>query len=68
MWLINYAWINRPQYCEKFVLINRNSQWPKFFFRCDKLVNLVALVEGNQKVLFSIATTPRCRGGCYSFP
>ena len=26
------------------------------------------LVEGDQKALFSIATTPRCRGGSYSFP
>ena len=31
-------------------------------------VKLVTLVEGNQKVPFSIATTSRCRGGCYSFP
>ena len=26
------------------------------------------LVEGDQKVPFSIATTPRCREGGYSFP
>ena len=25
-------------------------------------------VEGNQKASFSIATTPRCTGRCYSFP
>ena len=25
-------------------------------------------VEGEQKALFSIATTPRCRGERYSFP
>ena len=26
------------------------------------------LVEGDLKVPFSIATTPRCGEGCYSFP
>ena len=29
---------------------------------------LATLDEGDQKALFSIATTPRCRGGLYSFP
>ena len=27
---------------------------------------LVAVVKGDEKALFSIAITPRCRGGCYS--
>ena len=31
-------------------------------------VKLATVVEGDQKAPFSIATTPRCRGGCYSFP
>ena len=31
-------------------------------------VKLATIVEGDQKALFSIATTLRCRGGCYSFP
>ena len=31
-------------------------------------VKLATVVEGDPKALFSIATTPRCRGGCYSFP
>ena len=31
-------------------------------------VKLATVVEGDQKALFSIATTPRCRGGRYSFP
>ena len=30
--------------------------------------NLVIVIEGDQKASFSIVTTPRCRGGCYSFP
>ena len=31
-------------------------------------VKLATIVEGNPKAPFSIATTPRCRGGRYSFP
>ena len=31
-------------------------------------VNLVTLVEGDQKAPFSVATTPRCRGGRSFFP
>ena len=31
-------------------------------------VKLATIVEGVPKAPFSIATTSRCRGGCYSFP
>ena len=31
-------------------------------------VKLATIVEANPKAPFSIATTPRCRGGRYSFP
>ena len=31
-------------------------------------VKLATVVDGDQKALFSIATTPRCTRGCYSFP
>ena len=31
-------------------------------------VKLATVVEGDPKAPFSIATTPWCRGGCYSFP
>ena len=31
-------------------------------------IKLVTLVEGEPKAPFSIATTPRCREGRYSFP
>ena len=31
-------------------------------------VKLATVVEDDQKAPFSIATTPRCRGGFYSFP
>ena len=30
-------------------------------------LNLATFVEGDQKAPFSIATTPRCRGGHYSY-
>ena len=32
------------------------------------VVRLATIVKGDQKGSFSIATTLRCRGGCYSFP
>ena len=31
-------------------------------------VRLATVVEGDSKSPFSIATTPRCKGGRYSFP
>ena len=42
----------------------------KLIFSIFKYImsKLATIVEGNQKAPFSIATTPRCRGGCYSFP
>ncbi len=33
----------------------------------NKSVKVAIIVEGNQKAPFSIATTPRCRGGRYFF-
>ena len=33
-----------------------------------KKLKLTTLVEGDPKAPFSIATTPRCRGGRYSIP
>ena len=32
------------------------------------LVRLATIVEGDPKAPFSLATTPRCRGGRKSFP
>ena len=32
------------------------------------IYKLATIVEGDPKAPFSIATTPRCRGGRYSFP
>ena len=36
--------------------------------KINKSKKLVAVVEGDQKAPFSIATIPRCRGEHYSFP
>ena len=33
-----------------------------------KFVKLAIVVDGDPKDFFSIANTPRCRGGRYSFP
>ena len=43
-------------------LTAEEKNWHIIFFK------LATVVEGDQKVPFSIATTPRCRGGHYSFP
>ena len=37
-------------------------------YQYNSKVKLATIVEGNPKAPFSIATTPRCRGGRYSFP
>ena len=39
-----------------------------FYVMYISKVKLATIVEGNPKAPFSIATTPMCRGGCYSFP
>ena len=40
-----------------------------FIIRLDLcIIKLATVVEGDQKAPFSIATTPRCREGRYSFP
>ena len=38
------------------------------FYVTLPIYKLATVVKANQKVPFSIATTPRCREGCYSFP
>ena len=39
-----------------------------FFSLNDNKVKLETVIEGDRKAPFSIPTTPRCRGGPYSFP
>ena len=39
-----------------------------FYVVIIKKVKFATIVEGNPKAPFSIATTPMCRGGRYSFP
>ena len=40
----------------------------EYIYVCICKVKMVTIVEGDLKAPFSIATTPRCRGGHYSFP
>ena len=42
--------------------------YPKLRWGYIYKVKLATLVEGGPKATFSIATTPRCRVGCYSIP
>ena len=37
-------------------------------YNCIKKMKLVSIVEGDPKAPFSLATTSRCMGECYSFP
>ena len=37
-------------------------------YKLSQISKLATVVEDDQKAPFSIATTPRCRGGRYSFP
>ena len=46
-----------------FTQVHRNINWNAFVY----IVNLTTVVEGGLKAPFSTATTPRCRGGRYSF-
>ena len=41
---------------------------PILFYIYKVKVKLATIVEGDPKAPFSIATTPRCRGGRYSIP
>ena len=48
------------------VLTLRNKNLEKSEYYTKIKVKLATLVKGDLKDPFSIATTPRCRGGCYS--
>ena len=55
-------------------IFNSSAISPNFNLQSAKIslqqlvVKLATVVEGDPKAPFSIATTPRCWGGCYSFP
>ena len=54
-----------------WTLISRDHWQTLYSFgQCNvkSKVKLVIVVEGNQKVPFSLASTPKCRGERYSFP
>ena len=58
-------------YCSKFEFSLTHVAYSAFlhlFYIYIYKVKLVTVVVGDPKAPFSIATTMRCRGGCYSFP
>ena len=52
----------------KHILIYIKTEREVYDTTFKSKVKLATTVEGNPKAPFSIATTPRCRGGRYSFP
>ena len=54
--------------CSRLKIIGCLWKAVGFFRKRIVKVNLATVVEGNTKAPFSIATTPRCRGGRYYFP
>ena len=50
------------------MVINNHITVIKFDIKLVSKVKLATIVEGDPKAPFSIATTPRCRGGRYSIP
>ena len=53
--------------CPDGITPNSGLTGPRILYIYIK-VKLATIVEGNPKAPFSIATTPMCRGGRYSFP
>ena len=50
-----------------FVQEQEWSGYQAVYENLNSKVKLATVVEGDQKAPFSIATTPRCKGGRYSF-
>ena len=71
--LDNYT-CNHFTKCKDMINYKQNysvlEEYLKLFNRVQTIVKvkLATVVEGDQRAPFSIATTPRCRGGRYSFP
>ena len=70
-WFINYILINIEFFkdnktsLQKYTYIYFTSAYIYIYIYIYKLATIV---EGDPKAPFSIATTPRCSGGRYSFP
>ena len=60
--------IENPSNCKKKIKKKEKKKKSSNVFVEVSKVRLATIVKGNQKAPFSIATTPWCRGGCYSFP
>ena len=76
LWTYTYANNSKAQIDYIFI----NKKWKNSAMNCEacssfegvstnhRIVKLATIVEGDPKAPFSIATTPRCRGGRYSIP
>ena len=47
---------------------SRSDQCIYIYIYIYEVVSCLTVVEGHPKASYSIVTTLRCRGGCYSFP
>ena len=66
--LVNYlVLISIGEVMSKCLSLDMVSYTRFFQFILVIKVKLATVVEGDQKAPFSIATTPRCMEGCYSF-
>ena len=57
IWMLHNLWT-----------IDFNNLLMNIISLCHEYYKLATIVEGDPKAPFSIATTPRCRGGRYSIP
>ena len=58
-YLIKVIFLNSYMVSTNNIILNK-----QLYLQVSKSVKLAIVVEGDQKAPFSIATRPRCRGGC----
>ena len=64
-WVLPEVFGTEQVHCSRRRLLRRGLEFHVCTINKSKLATIV---EGDPKAPFSIATTPRCRGGLYSFP
>ena len=71
---LNHGWLNLYSKTVSFprvhglYMVYSNPTYDYILYILVSKVKLATVVKGDLKAPFSIATTPRCRGGHYSFP
>ena len=67
-WYTTFSKLHHPpKGPSSFLLQLQGTLSSHYFYLVCLVKKLATIVEGDQKALFSIATTPRCKGGRYSF-